>query len=95
MTARYGRNQLEISRLRDVMTVGKELIEIEESLTNAPKDLNERTNLFVKTQELLKSFDNTKFENVEIIKGYVFIFVASNSLLFQLRLPTESNRSGQ
>lgn len=95
MTARYGRNQLEISRLRDVMTVGKELIEIEESLKNAPKDLNERTNLFVKTQELLKSFDNTKFENVEIIKGYVFIFVASNSLLFQLRLPTESNRSGQ
>ena len=94
MTARYGRNQLEISRLRDVMTVGKELIEIEESLKNAPKDLNERTNLFVKTQELLKSFDNTKFENVEIIKGYVFIFVASNSLLFQLRLPTESNRSG-
>lgn len=94
MTARYGRNQLEISRLRDVMTVGKELIEIEESLKNAPKDLNERTNLFVKTQELLKSFDNTKFENVEIIKGYVSIFVASNSLLFQLRLPTESNRSG-
>ena len=69
MTARYGRNQLEISRLRDVMTVGKELIEIEESLKNVPKDLNERTDLFVKTQELLKSFDHTKFENLEIIKG--------------------------
>ena len=69
LTARYGRNQLEISRLRDVMTVGKELLDIEESLKNAPKDLNERTDLFVKTQGLLKSFDHSKFENVEIIKG--------------------------
>ena len=69
LQSRSNRNQLEMSRLRDVVKVATQLVEIESKLKNAPKELNARTDLFVQTQTLLKSFDNTKLENTELIKG--------------------------
>ena len=69
LQGRSNRNQLEMSRLRDVVKVATQLVEIESKLKNSPKELNARTDLFVQTQTLLKSFDNTKLENTELIKG--------------------------
>ena len=69
LQGRSNRNQLEISRLRDVVKVATQLVEIESKLKNAPKELNARTDLFVETQTLLESFDMTKLENTELIKG--------------------------
>lgn len=78
LQGRSNRNQLEMSRLRDVVKVATQLVEIESKLKNSPKELNARTDLFVQTQTLLKSFDNTKLENTELIKGYGYRLRAIN-----------------
>ena len=70
VAGRAARNQLETARLRDLVHVATQLSQIEARLKSAPKDLSARTDLFVETQTLLGTFDNTKLENTELIKSY-------------------------
>jgi len=78
VAGRAARNQLETARLRDLVHVATQLSQIEARLKSAPKDLSARTDLFVETQTLLGTFDNTKLENTELIKSYGYRLRAIN-----------------
>ena len=50
LAARAGRNQGDMAKLSDVMTVAKQLLAIENQLMSPPASLPERTKLFVTVQ---------------------------------------------
>jgi len=58
-------------KLNDVIKACEYLIQIENDLKDVPSDLVSRAQLFVKIKQMLGELDNSKMENLKLIKGYI------------------------